>query len=303
MRRFIMGTSVVVAAIGLLPATAHVTRSAAATGPRIFFSRASAPPGVSVVVHGVRFARRARVNVIFGGVVRATGTTTATGTFALTFRVPAATGGPHWVRVRDAAGHSIRKALLVTQRVLAAPQVIAPYDALCHAIGVAVPYRVTVTARGFGADAPLVVTLGGVRVRTLLSNANGSASGTFQVGPETPGLQALRVADPAHGFSRGRFLLSQTFSCWTAVSNGSGLDWRWHGVGWDGNSTVTIGIVRSSGRRIVHTATAGPRGSFGTLAFTSACPPAGTYPVTIVGRSQQRPFTIRAGTLHVFGTC
>jgi hypothetical protein len=258
---------------------------------------------VTVVVRGVRFARRARVSVIFGGVVRAAGTTSPTGAFALGFRVPAATGGPHWVRVRDAARHSIRKALLVTQRVLATPQVIAPYDALCHAIGVPVPYQVTVTARGFGPAAPLVVTLGGVQVRTLLSNANGSATGTFRVLPETPGLQALRVVDPVHGFSRGRFLLSQTFSCWTAVSNGSGLDWRWHGVGWDGGSTVTLGIVRATGRRVVRSVVAGPRGSFGTLAFTTACPPAGTYPVTVAGRSQGRPFVIHAGSLHVFGTC
>ncbi len=307
MKRVLVGAAAVLALALAVPgggaAGPAPAGAAQLTGPRITLSPAAASPGTVVVVRGLRFAHRARVSVLFDGLSRVSGTTTGSGTFTLRFHVPRATGGNHWVRARDATGRTVRRHLLVVQRIIAAPLVVAPYDQLCARIHVAVPYRVAVTVHGFGARATLPVSLAGVPVTVLTAGKRGSAKGTFVVPPETPGLKTLTVTDAAHGFVRHRVLLSQTFSCWQAVSTGSGLDWRWHGVGWDANTTVSLGIVTAKGRRVLRTATSGPRGSFGTAIFSTACPRAGTYPVTIKGRSQGRPFTVHAGDLNVFGSC
>src|SRR5581483_4195551 len=108
-----------------------------------------------------------------------------------------------------------------TQRITVTPLTIAPADPLCSQIHVPVPSRVSVVATGFGPSSTLRVVLGRRLVATMLSGPSGSAAGAFTVPAETPGVRILTVSDAAHGYLRRRAVFSQSFSCWSAHSNGS----------------------------------------------------------------------------------
>lgn len=278
--------------------------AAANASARVALSRSSGPPGVAVVVTGQGFAARVSVSVRFDGSQRATGTTSAQGGFRITVHVPRAAGGTHLLGAVDARGRAAHSAFTVTQVVNATPLTVAPDDPVCDRIGVAVPDRVRVTALGFGAGDSLHMKLGSAAVPSLAADSTGSASGSFIVPRLTAGIHTLEVTDAGHGYLRRRLLLVQSFSCWTAGSDGSGLHWVWDGVGWDAGVPVSLRLTLPNGtRRVVRRATSGPLGGFGVLVFTGGCPAVGSYPVTVSGRSQGRTITIKAGSLHILGAC
>jgi hypothetical protein len=272
--------------------------------PHLTLTRTSGAPGVAVVAQGSGFAAGVSVTVSFDGVARATGTTGPHGGFGITIHVPKAAGGRHRVRAVDARGRAAGAPFTVTQAITVSPLTIAPDDPLCDRIHVAVPSTVRVSALGFGANATLRVKLGSLAVASVTADATGSAAGSFTVPRVTAGIHTVAVSDPADGFLRRKLAFVQSFSCWTASSAGSGLSWVWDGVGWDAGVTVSLRLTMPGGtHRVVRRAVTGPHGGFGILAFSGACPAAGSYPVTIAGLSAGHQIVIKAGTLHIFGSC
>jgi hypothetical protein len=278
--------------------------AAATSAPRVTLSRSSGPPGAAVVASGRNFAGRASVSVRFDGVVRATGTTSASGGFRITIHVPRAAGGSHTVGAVDGRGRAAHAAFRVTQVVNLAPLTVSPDDQVCDRINVPVPDHLRVGAFGFGPAQALHLELGSVAMPSLHTDATGSASASLLVPRVTAGIRTLTVTDPGPGYVRRRVVAVQSFSCWSATSNSSGLHWIWDGVGWDAGVGVSLRLtLPGGGLRVVHRATSGPHGGFGVLAFTGGCPAVGSYPVTISGRSQGRTITIKAGSLHILGAC
>ncbi len=293
------------AATGTSAAGSQAGRAVTATrqAAHLTVSPTGGPPGTVLTVRGSGFTRGSAITVSFDGVPRAAGTAGSAGSFQITFAVPRSVGGRHGVRAADAGGRAAAAGFTVTQRITVTPLTAAPVDPLCSRLHVRVPSRVSITATGFGSSSKLRVMLGRRPVATLLSDPAGSAAGAFTVPAQTPGVRILTVSDAANGYLRRRAVFSESFSCWSAHSNGSGLAWSWDGVGWDANAPVSLLLATPAGQRVVRRATAGATGSFGILAFATACPAAGTYPVTVSGLSQGRRITIKAGALHIFGVC
>lgn len=297
----VVGWLVLAAAAAPLAAGSAVS---AKTSARVALSRNSGPPGAAVVVTGHGFAARVSVSVRFDGSQRATGTTSAQGGFRITLHIPRAAGGAHSVGAVDARGRAGHAAFTVTQVINVTPLTVAPDDPVCDRINVTVPDRVQVTAFGFGAGDSLHMKLGSASVPSLAADSTGSASGSFVVPRVTAGIRTLEVTDAGHGYLRRKLVLVQSFSCWTASSDSSGLHWVWDGVGWDAGVPVSLRLTLHNGTlRVVHRAITGPHGGFGVLAFSGGCPAVGSYPITVSGRSQGRTITIKAGSLHILGAC
>jgi hypothetical protein len=298
-----LGAACLTAACIAVPLAARAP-GAARPAPAVSLSRASGPPGAAVVATGRNFGARVSFSVRFDGVVRSTGTTSATGGFRITFHVPRAAGGGHTVGAVDSGGRSAHAAFRVTQVVNVAPLTVSPDDQVCDRIQVAVPDHMRVGAFGFGAKHALHLELGSAAMSSLATDATGSASGSLAVPKVTAGIRTLTVTDPGPGYVRRRVVAVQSFSCWSAASDSSGLHWIWDGVGWDAGVGITLRMSLPNGTlRVVHRATTGPHGGFGVLAFTGSCPAVGSYPVSISGRSQGRTITIKAGSLHILGAC
>jgi hypothetical protein len=204
----------------------------------------------------------------------------------------------------DARGRAAHAAFRVTQIVNVTPLAVAPDDAVCDRVGVKVPDVLHIGAFGFGAKQALHLKLGSAALPSLTTDATGSASGSPLVPRVTAGIRTLTVTDPGPGYVRRRAVAVQSFSCWSAASNSSSLHWIWDGVGWDAGVGVALRLTMPNGSlRVVHRAVTGPHGGFGVLAFTGGCPPVGSYPVSIAGRSRGSAITIKAGSLHILGAC
>ncbi|MGN6380337.1 MAG: Ig-like domain-containing protein [Gaiellales bacterium] len=287
------------------PASTAIATSAGAA-PRaahVSLIPATGPPGSKIVVKGSGFAGAASVTVQFDGTARGSGTTSGTGSFSVTISVPRAAFGTHHVRAVDARGHSASASYQVTPTITVSPITVTPYDPLCNQIHRPVPDIVKVNAFGYPASAALLVKMGSRNVHRLTADSAGTASGSFTVPPQTAGNRTVTVSDNGLHLRR-RVVFVESFTCWTASSNGSGLNWAWDGVGWDANVTVTMHLTLSNGtHRTMHRTITGPHGGFGIIRWHGVCPVPGTYPVTVTGRSQGRTTTIPAGQLHILSAC
>jgi hypothetical protein len=283
---------------------AVVSVSQAATPAHITLSPTLGPPGSPVVVKGSGFAASDSVTLEFDGFNAGSGSTNSSGNFTITIKARHEPAGTYTVRAADSKGHVATAPFRVTPFMNVSPLTVTPNDKLCDQIQVSVPSVVSVTAAGFLAGASLDVTMSSKRVARLTTNAWGSASGKFTVPSQTPGNRTIQVTDTASGLNRRRVVFVQSFSCWSATATSSGIDWAWDGVAWDAGVAVSLVLRQPNGTRVtLHRVTSGARGGFGIYHWTGICRPAGTYPISVSGRSQGHTITIAAGNLKILRGC
>ena len=280
--------------------SAHVY---AATAPFITLSKTKGPPSETFEVKGDGFAPNAGVTLSFqGDSIMINAKTSSSGTFTVPIIVPEEPGGKYTVSAQQTSGQQAQAFFTIEPGFSKLNphnhSDVAPIDPLCIQAGLPPPlgHPLKVGAWGLPASVSYEVTWQDALEgnKTVVDSGNTTASGSFetsfQVPAEPGGPYKLLVYAPSQELQLIAYYYNDTYSCFFANIPGDGsIHYQWDGVGWDANSTVTFNFNGSQ----IQQATANTQGSFGTVDFTQACPPPGTYPGTISGTSDGgQPTTI-----------
>lgn len=170
-------------AIVLTAGTASVPLTLNVPTPWIWSYTSSANVGASVTVYGESFPIGAAVALTWDGASVATGSTTGTGSFTITFTVPASVAGTHTVAAT--AGASTASTTMS----------VAPKISLSPASGT-IGTTVTVNGTGFGATVPVTLAIAGETVThaAITTAATGSFSGSFTTAVPVPGLRTVSAS-------------------------------------------------------------------------------------------------------------
>ena len=167
-------------------ATDHASDSASVlfdVVPALLVSEASGPVGTSVSLSGSGFSSASTVTVTWGATTVCTPTTTANGSFACTFVIPASTAGAHSLVATDSDLNTASATFTVLSTLSATPS-SGPVGGM-----------VTFAGTGYAATSAVNVMWVHGAVCSATTNGLGSFSCTFTVPPTTTGNYAFMATD------------------------------------------------------------------------------------------------------------
>lgn len=234
-----------------------------ATVSKLTVSPTLAAAGDVMTISGSGFGTSQTVAIYFDDV--ATGTTTISdtlGSFSIaTYVFPTTYAGTHTIRAQDAS--TSVSATVTTKQLLSINPDTGPVNT-----------QVTVTGTGFKANSSVSVTLDNVAVSSLsvVSDAKGSLSGTFNIPPIAAGAHQIKVTD---GTTTDTKTFTVTATATLSPSSGIvGAKITVNGSGFLANQGISILFDNAS----MKTLTSDSQGGFGTN-FEAPSRPAGTYKI------------------------
>lgn len=237
--------------------------TAFSTVSKLTVNPTTAAAGDAMTISGSSFGTSQTVTIYFDDV--STGITTATdtlGSFTIsTFTFPTTFAGTHTIRAQDAS--TSVSVTVTTKQLLSLTPETGPVNT-----------QVTVTGKGFKASSSISVTLDNIAVSSLnvVSDANGSLSGTFSIPPISAGAHNIRVSD---GTTTETKTFTVTATATISPSSGVvGAKIAVNGSGFLANQGISILFDNAS----MKTLTSDSQGSFGT-SFEAPSRAAGTYKI------------------------
>jgi len=243
-------------------------------------SPTSGPVGTKVTITGNGFNANTTITITFDDAAVTTATAAVTtdskGSFSTSFNIPASSGGTHQVKASDGTNTDTRTF------TVSASSSVSPTSGY-------VGTKVTVNGSGFYANVSVSILFDNVLVKSILTDAKGSFSTSFEVPARGAGTYKIRATDGANIKDTDfTVLTSATISPVTSTASPGyvGTLVTVNGIGFMPNRTLTITY---DGQQVA-TGIVGSDGSF-SVTFNAPASGKGAHTVTANDGTNSIPLT------------